>query len=86
MDYNGYKNRATWNVALWLGNDYGLYSAMCNYARNTAAERGRRHVTYRDFMRRCGLQGERTPDGFKYDGKTLDYRELTAVVRECLDD
>ena len=25
--YNGWKNWATWNVALWLGNDEGLYRA-----------------------------------------------------------
>lgn len=27
MSYNGWKNWQTWNVALWLGNDEGLYRA-----------------------------------------------------------
>jgi len=26
MSYNGYSNYATWNVALWIGNDEGLYN------------------------------------------------------------
>jgi hypothetical protein len=25
--YNGWKNYPTWNVALWLGNDEGIYNA-----------------------------------------------------------
>lgn len=24
-DYNGYKNRTTWNAALWINNDFGYY-------------------------------------------------------------
>ena len=30
MSYNGYSNRATWNAALWLNNDYGLYQTTRN--------------------------------------------------------
>lgn len=26
-DYNGWTNRATWNVNLWIENDYGFYKA-----------------------------------------------------------
>jgi len=28
MSYNGWKNWETWNVALWLGNDEGLYRSV----------------------------------------------------------
>lgn len=36
--YNGWRNYETWNVALWLGNDEGLYRAAVEAAR---AHRGR---------------------------------------------
>ena len=29
--YNGWKNRATWNTALWLTNDEGIYRTMLSF-------------------------------------------------------
>lgn len=59
--YNGWKNWATWNVALWLGNDEALYKM------------ARRFVNYKDLadeLERCGVPA--TPDGAKYKDEDLD--------------
>lgn len=34
MSYQGWKNRATWAVNLWLDNDQGIYSLMVENAEN----------------------------------------------------
>ena len=31
-EYNGWKNRSTWNVVLWLGNEYPLSLILAGYA------------------------------------------------------
>ncbi len=32
MSYNGWKNYATWNVALWIDNEEGTYKYRCQLA------------------------------------------------------
>lgn len=73
--YNGWKNRATWNIALWLGNDEGLY----RFALECAQKCPRNPYGY--FLRQ-GFEGERTPDGFKYAGRAVCRREINDCMRE----
>jgi len=66
--YNGHKNRAHWNVSLWIGNDESLY-AMANreiqrgiIRRLTRAEIA---ANILDQLRQAGI--ESTPDGYRYN-------------------
>ena len=81
--YNGWKNRETWNVALWIGNDEGLYHLA----------RGCRHSVhpYNDFaetMHGCREQdtgrtiAHETPDGVRWDDPKLDIEALDAMMEE----
>ena len=77
-DYNGWANRATWNVALWIGNDEGLYRLACDIVRGGG--------TYGDFaneMNDCGVS--ETPDGFSWTATELDGIELNRMMAELVD-
>ena len=69
--YNGWKNWATWNVALWLGNDEGLYKI---------ARRGVRYADLVDLLEE--METFRTPDGVSYNDPDLDTYALDEMLME----
>lgn len=82
--YNGWKNWQTWNVALWLGNDEGLYRAW----RERVATRITCGKCITAQWARCvvrDLLPEGTPDmkplpGRKYAG--VDFRAIAEMMAE----
>jgi hypothetical protein len=73
--YNGWTNRQTWNVCLWIDNDEGLYDL-----RRSARNSYRRFVA----MLREPYEGEptkpdiyyRTPDGVAWDDSAVNVQEI----------
>jgi len=79
---NGWKNRATWNVSLWVSNDEGLCREAVEYANH--CKRAGKRLTWRGFVTAAGLAGTDTPDGFRYDGFSLDYKALSEMLAEMI--
>lgn len=71
MTYNGWKNYETWNVALWIGNDEGLYHA----ARACKSYKG-----FADEMRELG--STETPDKVAWNDSGLDHDALDEMLAE----
>jgi hypothetical protein len=58
--YNGHKNWAHWNVALWIGNDEGIYNLAIHCIRKYPSL----DKATRAFITELGT--EKTPDGARY--------------------
>lgn len=82
--YNGWKNRQTWNVALWIGNDEPLYREAVAYVRRR--KDAGKPVRYRQFVISAGLLGDKTPDGVAWAGTRLDTRALDDMLAELVAD
>lgn len=59
--YNGHRSWNAWNVALWIGNDEGLYSFAVDCIRSTK----NLGAATRRFL--SLYEGTRTPDGADYN-------------------
>jgi hypothetical protein len=59
--YNGHRSWNAWNVSLWLGNDEGLYNLCIGHLKTARTK----DLAARRILR--DLQGERTPDGARYN-------------------
>lgn len=76
--YNGWKNRQTWNVVLWIDNSEHLYLA----ARDFMLRHPESKKPYRAFICLMGLEHSRTADGYKWYSQALDYAALNEYMRE----
>ena len=75
--YQGWKNRATWNVALWIGNDYRIYCVARGYRSYQMPYASMRQ----DLEKAFGYR--ETKDGISLWDKSLDIQALDKYIREC---
>jgi len=73
---NGWKNRATWNVALHINGDESLYRAAVKYSRAAS------NPNYSEFIHWLGYEDSRTGDGFDWISDELDYEALDEMMVE----
>ena len=70
--YNGWTNYETWNVALWLQNDEGLYHMAHMY----------REHGYKSLSHMLMEFSPTTPDNVKWDDDSLNIVELNEMLSE----
>lgn len=75
--HNGWTNWRTWNVALWIANDYGLYCMAREYAQANAGE-----CDWDEFIEGSGLELAATPDGVAYADLDVNREEMAGMLEE----
>lgn len=63
-EYNGHRSWNAWNVALWIGNDEGLYQRAVECLEESQHQLRR---ATRLFLSYIGGPQEKTPDGATYN-------------------
>lgn len=79
-DYNGWKNRETWNVAAHINNTENLYFGAVEFMKSVNPIKD----PYKGFVISCGLSAQITPDGVPYMTSRLDYEALDAMMKELI--
>ena len=82
MEYYGWKNNQTWNVALWLNNDEYLYTSAVEFMKGRKHPKANHH--YLRFIEQQMMADERTPDNISWTGSRLDYEALDEMMKELV--
>jgi hypothetical protein len=97
MSYNGWKNWETWNVALWINNDEGLYNMALEFSSYKAFRESLRELETEGCdvtLRHSGGGGTykspsiayETPDGVAWNDSALDVDRLDEMLKENRDE
>ena len=82
--YNGWTNYETWNVSLFIQNEYPFYKAACHYVE--FQNQMEFPVQYTEFVQLyCDLLGSKTPDGVSWTDSELDTDELDEMLSDLVD-
>ena len=78
-DYNGWTNKSTWSVALWIGNDEFLY----NTAKACVEYCDQSETPYDKFIR-CMFNGQmyKNGDNVRWDDSTINRDEINDMMLE----
>lgn len=78
--YEGWKNYQTWNVSLYINNEYNLYQSAVEFMRLYTGRK-----PYASFIRYMGMEEERTCDRIKFLSSSLCYQELNEMMRDLVE-
>ena len=79
--YNGWSNYQTWNVALYIQNEFRFYKAAQSYV--SYQNQLNLPVLFDEFRQYfMDLLGSVTPDGVSYTDPTLDQNELNEMLMD----
>jgi hypothetical protein len=83
--YNGWKNYETWNVALWINNDEGLYNMALEFSSYKAFRASLREMS-EEAAGDYGAIAYETPDGVAWNDSALDLPRLDEMLKENRDE
>lgn len=87
--YNGWKNRATWNISLWIGNDENVYRA-AYAAIDTLHRRGTLDSVVTPSWAKAfatiafveAFNSTKTPDGYSVDDADIDWSAIADMIKD----
>ena len=81
--YNGWANYHTWNVSLYINNEYAIYKMARDYARQ--CERLDEKVDYETFAGVLSMCYDNiTPDGVSWTDPSIDTDEMNEMLEELV--
>jgi len=78
QEFNGWKNFETWNVVLWLMNDFPLYCITTAFAKYTEPFK-----SLRQELKHSTFRYTKTDDGVSLWNRKLDIDAINEAIRQC---